>query len=86
LDSLAANLTPIVRIIDDWVSNRNLGLIFEAQVGKGRIVVSGTDLVNNLTSRPEAIQLRTSLLQYMKSETFKPGTDIEPDILAKVVR
>lgn len=86
LDSLAANLTPIVRIIDDWVSNRSLGLIFEAQVGKGRIVVSGTDLVNNLTSRPEAIQLRTSLLQYMKSETFKPGTDIEPDILAKVVR
>ncbi|HAR37934.1 MAG: beta-galactosidase [Bacteroidetes bacterium GWD2_45_23] len=86
LDSLAADLKPIVRIIDDWVTNRNLGLIFEAQVGKGRIVVSGTDLVNNLTSRPEAIQLRTSLLQYMKSETFKPGTDIEPDILAKVVR
>ncbi len=86
LDSLAANLTPIVRIIDDWVSNRNLGLIFEAQVGKGRIVVSGTDLVNNLTSRPEAFQLRTSLLQYMNSKTFKPGTEIKPDVLAKVVR
>lgn len=86
LDSLAADLKPIVRIIDDWVTNRNLGLIFEAQVGKGRIVVSGTDLVNNLTLRPEAKQLRTSLLQYMNSDTFKPGMAIDPDVLTKVVR
>lgn len=85
-DALAADIKPIVRIIDDWVTNRSLGLIFEAQVGKGRIVISGTDLVNNLTSRPEASQLRASLLHYMNSETFKPDTDIEPDVLSKVVR
>lgn len=86
LDSLAINLKPIVRIIDDWVSNRNLALIFEARIGKGRIVVSGTDLVNNLASRPEARQLRFSLMQYMNSDTFKPNVDINPDDLIKVIK
>lgn len=81
LDSLAANLTPIVRIIDDWVTNRNLGLIFEAQVGKGKVLVSGVDLVNDITSRREAKQLRFSLMQYMNSGDFHPKVNIEPNAL-----
>lgn len=72
LDSLSSDLQPIVRMIDDWVTNRNIALIFEAKVGKGSVVVSGIDLVNSLASRPEARQLRFSLIQYMKSETFQP--------------
>lgn len=86
LDSLAIDLKPIVRIIDDWVSNRSLALVFEAQVGKGKIVVSGADIVNNLTSRPEARQLRYSLMQYMNSDAFKPNKRIEPDDLIKMIR
>ncbi|SCD20884.1 putative Beta-galactosidase [Proteiniphilum saccharofermentans] len=86
LDSLAMDLKPIVRIIDDWVSNRSLALVFEAKIGKGRIVVSGTDLVNNLASRPEARQLRASLIQYMNSDAFEPGVGINPDDLVKVIK
>ena len=33
-------LKPIVRIIDDWVINRRLALLFEAKVGEGKIMVS----------------------------------------------
>jgi hypothetical protein len=40
LDALSAEITPIVRIIDDWVTNRSLALLFEAKVGKGKILVS----------------------------------------------
>ena len=86
LDSLASDVKPIVRIIDDWVSNRSLTLLFEAQIGKGRIVVSGADLVNDLTSRPEARQLRFSLMQYMNSGAFKPSGNIDPNDLMKVIR
>ncbi len=52
LDSFPAELNPIVRIIDDWVTNRRLALIFEAKVGKGSILVSGADLINGLSNRP----------------------------------
>jgi hypothetical protein len=86
LDSLSGDLKPIVRIIDDWVSNRSLALLFEAQTGKGKIVVSGTDLVNNLTSRPEARQLRFSLMQYMNSDAFKPNGNINSDELMKIIK
>lgn len=86
LDSLPVDLSPIVRIIDDWVTNRRLALIFEAKVGKGSILISGADLVNDLSNRPEARQLRTSLITYMESDQFKPSVQIELDMLKKMTK
>ncbi len=37
---------PIVRIIDDWVTNRNLAFIFEAKVGNGKLLVCLYSKVN----------------------------------------
>ncbi|HKL32706.1 MAG TPA: hypothetical protein VJ919_09235, partial [Tangfeifania sp.] len=76
LDSFAVELKPIVRIIDDWVSNRRLALLFEAKVGEGSILVSGVDLVNNLENRPEARQLLASLKKYMAGEEFSPSVEL----------
>ncbi|MEN0021209.1 MAG: sugar-binding domain-containing protein, partial [Planctomycetota bacterium] len=45
LEAFETTPEPIVRVIDDWVTNRNLGLIFELRVGEGRLLVSGVDLV-----------------------------------------
>ncbi len=67
---------PIVRIIDDWVTNRNLALIFEAKVGKGKLVMTGIDLQSDLDTRPEARQLLFSLKNYMSSEKFDPQTKL----------
>jgi hypothetical protein len=86
LDSFPAELKPIVYIIDDWVSNRRLAMLFEAKVGKGRILVSGTDLVNNMESRPEARQMRSSLLKYMSGNQFEPNVQIKTEGLGKIVK
>jgi len=86
LDALPEELNPIVRIIDDWVTNRSLALLFEAKVGEGSILVSGADLVNNLSSRPEARQLKASLLSYMESEAFNPAVELEPEELKRIVK
>ncbi|MCY1719990.1 beta-glucuronidase [Prolixibacteraceae bacterium Z1-6] len=67
---------PIVRIIDDWVTNRNLALIFEAKVGKGKLVMTGVDLQSDLETRPEARQLLYSLKSYMSGEKFDPQTEL----------
>ncbi len=42
-------------------------MIFEAKVGKGKLLVSSADLENNLEKRIVARQLRKSILDYMAS-------------------
>ncbi|SEW51549.1 sugar-binding domain-containing protein [Chitinophaga arvensicola] len=72
LDALEKELPPIVRVIDDWVTARSLGLIFECSVGKGKLLVSGIDLLTDQDTRPEARQLRYSLEKYMIGTHFNP--------------
>jgi len=77
LDALNPDLKPIVRVIDDWFENRRLALIFEVNVGKGKLIISGIDLHTNLSSRKEARQLLFSLKTYMNSEDFNPQMDLD---------
>jgi hypothetical protein len=72
LDSVAKNLKPIVRVIDDWVSARSLGLVFECRAGKGKLIVTGIDLLSEAGQRPEARQLLYSLENYMGGSRFNP--------------
>ena len=72
LNALSSDIQPIVRVIDDWVTNRSLGLLFEVTVGAGKLLISGVDLTHQMEERPEAEQLLTSLIRYMESEAFQP--------------
>jgi hypothetical protein len=84
LSSLPADLKPIIRVIDDWFTNRPLAILFEARVGKGRILVSGIDLTTGLDQRPEAQQLLFSLKKYMTGSQFDPKIVVEPALLQKL--
>jgi hypothetical protein len=77
LTTFPADLKPIVRVVDDWVTNRPLALVFEAKVGKGKILISGIDLTTDLDKRPEAQQFLFSLKKYMVGEKFNPKVEIE---------
>jgi beta-galactosidase len=76
LDIMRSGLQPMVWAIDDWNRNYKLGLIFEANVSAGKLLVCSIDLNNNLS--PVAQQLRRSLLDYMGGPQFQPRTDISP--------
>ncbi|MEQ1761810.1 MAG: discoidin domain-containing protein [Pyrinomonadaceae bacterium] len=78
LDRLPKDLQPIVQPIDDWNRNYKLGLVFEAKVGKGRLIVTSADLESDLATRPAARQLRRSLIEYMASAKFAPKTSLAP--------
>jgi hypothetical protein len=71
LDDLPGDLQPIVQVIDDWFTNRKLGLAFEVRVGKGKLLVTSIDL-NESELDPVRRQLRYSLLNYIASPQFKP--------------
>lgn len=77
LDGLSPAIQPIVRVIDDWVTNRSLALVFEIRVGKGKLVVSGIDLLTDSANRPEARQLLYSLTTYMAGARFNPAASME---------
>lgn len=72
LDALPAALRPLVQPIDDWSLCRRLGLLIEARVGRGRLLLASIDLVHGLAERPVARQLRRSLLDYAASRAFEP--------------
>jgi hypothetical protein len=76
LDRLPKDLQPIVQPIDDWNRNYKLGLVFEAKVGKGRLIVASADLETDLATRPAAKQLRRSLIEYMSSARFAPRSSL----------
>jgi hypothetical protein len=85
LDSLANGLQPIVRVIDDWVTARPLGLITECKVGRGKLLLSGIDLLTDQDKRPEAKQLLYSLKQYMSGAAFNPAAAITAEKLQSVL-
>ena len=85
LDSLPRELRPIVRTIDNFERCHRLGLIFEAQVGPGRLLVCGIDLPALATQHPEARQLLASLRAYIASDRFQPAVSLDPADLAAVL-
>ena len=72
---------PIVQPIDTWHLSRKLGMMVEARVGNGRLLLTTLDIENDLDRRIVARQLRQSILSYMASEDFQPSLKLDPEIL-----
>jgi hypothetical protein len=86
LDEFAPELRPIVQVIDDWNTNRKLGLLFEVRVGKGKLLVCSMDLRSNLDERPVARQMIHSLLSYANSNAFAPRHKVEAGLIEGLLK
>ena len=82
LQEFSEEYQPIYQPIDTWHVSRKLGMIVEANVLKGKLLMTTFDINNNLNKRIVARQLRKSILEYMSGNEFKP--EITLDI--KVIR
>lgn len=72
LDSMP-QIGSIIDAVDNFVRNRRLSYIFEAEYGKGKILFSTMDLLGDgVSSNPEVCQLLRSLVDYMNSDKFAP--------------
>lgn len=72
LDGQAPTFRPVVRVIDDWYTNYRLGLVVEASIGKGKIIISAIDISENQSGQVVLNQFRKSVLDYMNSNSFAP--------------
>jgi Glycosyl hydrolases family 2, sugar binding domain/Glycosyl hydrolases family 2 len=82
-------IRPVVQIIDDWVTNRKLGYVFEAKVGPGKLVACSFDLESDLENRKVALQMRTSLLAYLSTDRFAPTYTMDKadlEVLVKTIQ
>ena len=68
---------PIIESVDNFMKNRRLCSVFETKAEKGQLIFSSMDLLTDTNNRPVAKQLLFSLLEYMKSDKFKPENEIK---------
>ena len=79
LDDFPSDYRPVVHLIDDWFTNRKLGILFEGKVSNGKLMVCSVDLQKDLDKRPSARQFRYSILRYMASDQFNPSVTLDPE-------
>jgi len=76
LDGFPPNFRPLIQPIDTWFENRRLALAFEAKTNGGKLMVCSIDLKDITEERLASKQLLFSILNYMNSELFNPGIEI----------
>ncbi len=86
LDDMPADYRPIVQPVSDFHFNHKLGSIFEFRTKEGgRLLVCGYNIVDNLSNRPAAQQLRQSLLDYAAGPVFMPNQEVTAEYLNKLL-
>ena len=84
LDALAG-YRPIVQVIDNVERNHRLGLLFEFAVGKGKLLVCCADL-ESVLEHPEGRQFYKAVLDYMRSDDFRPSVSLDTEQLTGLFR
>lgn len=77
---------PIVAVVDDWNRHHHLGLVFEARVGAGHLVVCAVDLDTDLAHRHSVRQLRHSLLAYLAGNPALPAAGLAPEQVRRLLK
>jgi hypothetical protein len=73
LDEAPAEFRPIVQVIDNFARNHRLGILFEARVGSGSLLMCTVPLPDMAETCPPARQLMQSLYDYAASSAFNPS-------------
>ncbi len=74
-----ATFQPTVQSIDTWFVSRKIGMLFEANVLSGKVVMTTMDLTSDLDTRIVARQMRKAVMDYMNSDCFRPASTVTPE-------
>lgn len=79
LTDFPTDFLPVISSIDTWFLSRKAGMLFEANVLNGRLLMTSMDLTSDPDKRIVARQLYASVLQYMQSDAFRPTQTVSVD-------
>lgn len=71
IDRLPKDFDPVIEVIDNVERNYRLALMFECNVGKGKLMILNADM-EKASERPEGEWLLQSVKEYMASKECKP--------------
>lgn len=71
-----------IQPIDTWHVSRKLGMLIEARVLKGRLLMTTMDITRDLEHRVVARQMRKAILDYMQSDDFQPSLTLTPETIS----
>ena len=81
LMELPADYQSPVQPIDTWHVSRKLGMIVEARVLNGTLLMTTMDISRDLSRRIVARQMRHAILSYMQSDEFSPSLRLGPETI-----
>lgn len=84
LSQMPADYQSPIQPIDTWHVSRKLGMMLEAQVLKGRLLLTTMDITNNLDKRLVARQMRYAILKYMQGDEFRPSLQLTVEQIRKL--
>ena len=70
-----------IQPIDTWHVSRKLGMLVEAKVLKGKLLMTSMDITSDLEHRLVARQMRQAILDYMQSDDFQPSLTLQPKVI-----
>ena len=82
LRELPADYQPAIQPIDTWHVSRKLGMMIEANVGKGKLFMTTMDISSDLEHRLVARQMRKAILTYMSGNDFNPTLSLDSQIVS----
>ncbi len=84
LSEFPADYQPPIQPIDTWHVSRKLGMLVEANVLGGSLLMTTMDIDSRLSNRLVARQMRKAILEYMQGEDFRPSLTIEPQLITNL--
>ena len=72
---------PTVQSIDTWFISRKIGMLFEAKVLNGKLMMTSMDITSQPEKRIVARQMHKAILDYMNSDAFRPTERIAPELI-----
>ncbi len=86
LEGTPVSFRPILQSIDTYDRCLKEGIIFEAKVGKGRLLMAAIDFNTDSANRPAARQLLYSLKKYVASDEFNPQQELPVSFISAMFR
>lgn len=77
------HIQPIITVPDSYCRLKHMGLLVEAKLGKGRIIISGMGLLYS-QQYPEIKALLHSILNYMASQDFRPNQELSMEEVSSI--
>ena len=84
LRDFPAAYQPPVQPIDTWHISRKLGMVVEANVLGGKLLMTTIDIDSDLENRPVARQMRKAMLSYVAGDSFRPAITLDPQVITNL--